>query len=79
MIVQCQKNTLHDLTRNHRNRGKGGRCRNNEKIVGEGSKKKFDCRTITNPVELMKMGDNPSKKVTPMNDYDTKELMKMVG
>ena len=79
MIIQCQKNTLHDLTRNHRNRSKGGRCRNNGKIVVEGSKKKFDCRTISNPVELMKMGYDTSNKTTPMNDYDTKEMMKMVG
>jgi hypothetical protein len=79
MIIQCQKNTLHDLTRNHRNRGKGGRCRNNGQIVVESSEKKFKCRTITNPVELMMMGYNPSKKITPMNDYDMKELMKKVG
>jgi hypothetical protein len=79
MIVQCQKNTLHDLTRNHRNRSKGGRCRNYGRIIVEGSKTKFDCQTITNPIELMKMGYSPSKIVTPKNDYDMKELMTMVG
>ena len=79
MIIQCQKNTLHDLTRNHRNRGKGGRCRNNGRIVVEGSKKKFDCRTITNPVELMKMGYDPSRKMIPMNDYEMNEVLKQVA
>ena len=79
MIVHCEKNTIHDMTRNHRTTKGGSRGRSRGRILQESSKKKFDCRTISNPVELMKMGYNPSKKVTPMNDYDMKELMKMVG
>jgi hypothetical protein len=75
MIVRTERNLMF----NPRN-GNFKKHSHFEKPIRSGkTKKKFECRTITNPVELMKMGYNPSKKLTPMNDYDMKELMKMVG
>ena len=75
MIITTQRNLLWNP--------KNGNIKNRSSfaghIVAKKSKKKFECRTITNPVELMKMGYDPSNKTTPMNDCDTKELMKMVG
>lgn len=46
------------------------------RILPQKSKTKFTCRVISNPVELMKMGYTPSKKVTPLNDN---ELLKQVA
>ena len=75
MIITTQRNLLW----NPKNGNIKNRISFAGHIVAKKSKKKFECRTITNPVELMKMGYDPSNKTTPMNDYDTKEMMKMVG
>lgn len=45
----------------------------------EPTKKKFECRTITNPIELMKMGYIPSKKVVATNQVEMNELLKQVA
>jgi hypothetical protein len=79
MIVHCEKNTIHDMTRNHRTTKGGSRSRSRGRVVVESSKKKFGCRTISNPVELMKMGYDPSRKMIPMNDYEMNEVLKQVA
>ena len=58
-------------------------------IVPEKPKTKFDCKTINNPYQLIKMGYTPSNKCwmnyhlsndsqVPVNDYDIEEY-KMVA
>ena len=69
MIVRTQKN----LVLNKRNK----RLKN--RIQPKQSKKKFECRIITNPVELMEMGYDPSQKTTPMNDQEVSEVLKLVA
>ena len=76
MIIQCQKNTLHDLTRNHRNSRMGGKGRNYGRVVVEGSRTKFDCKTITNPEELARLGYGTLPNRIPANDY---EILKQVA
>jgi hypothetical protein len=46
------------------------------RIQPKKSKTKFDCRVINDPIELMKLGYTPSKKVSPINDN---ELLKMIA
>jgi hypothetical protein len=49
------------------------------RFQNEPTKKKFECRTITNPIELMKMGYTPSKKVAPTNQVEISEILKQVA
>ncbi len=70
MIVKTERNLMSNLKNNKKLKNR---------IKPKGSKKKFECRIITNPVELMKMGYNPSVKLIPINDYETNELTKKVG
>jgi len=46
------------------------------RILPQKSKTKFECRVISNPIELMKLGYTPSKKVTPLNND---ELLKKIA
>ena len=69
MIVRTQKN----LVLNKRNKKLKNR------IQPKRTKKKFECRVITDPVELEKMGYSPSRKKTPMNDYEMNEVLKLVA
>jgi hypothetical protein len=45
----------------------------------ERTKKRFECRTITNPIELMKMGYTPSKKVVSTNQAELSNLLKQIA
>ena len=49
------------------------------RILAQKSKTKFECRNITNPMELMKMGYTPSKKIVPTNNVEINELIKKIA
>tara|TARA_B100000315_G_scaffold40140_1_gene35049 strand:- start:1835 stop:2056 length:222 start_codon:yes stop_codon:yes gene_type:complete len=62
----------------------------NGRIKREKSKTRFECRVITNPVEIKLMGYTPSKNcwmkyreskqtLTHQNDYEVKQVMKKVA
>ena len=76
MIIQCQKNTLHDLTRNNRDNGKGGRCRNRGGLIPEKSRTDFPCKTITDPEVLARLGYGTLPNRIPANDY---QVLKQVA
>ena len=72
MIIKKQRNLLWN-PRNGNIKRHSAFCGH---ILPEKSKKKFKCRVISNPVELMKLGYVPSKKINPVNDY---ELLKKIA
>ena len=75
MIIKKQRNLLWN-PRNGNIKRHSAFCGH---ILPEKSKKKFKCRVITNPMELLRMGYTPSGKLVGQNDYDTNEVVKMVA
>jgi hypothetical protein len=49
------------------------------RILPRKPKTRFKCKTITNPVELQKMGYTVSKKLNPVNDYEIDKTIKKVA
>ena len=75
MIIKKQRNLLWN-PRNGNIKRHSAFC---GKVLPEKSKKKFKCRVITNPMELLRMGYTPSGKLVGQNDYDINEEVKMVA